>query len=103
MHWLDASRSRQTLDELDDHLLRDSSRAARPHVLALDDDPSVRSLVRDYLVENELRVTAVATGAEFMAVMGAKPSIWWCSICACRAKTACRSRAACARPRRCRS
>ena len=23
MHWLDASRSRQTLDELDDHLLRD--------------------------------------------------------------------------------
>jgi two-component system OmpR family response regulator len=43
-----------------------------PHVLALDDDPSVRSLVRDYLVENELRVTAVATGAEFMAVMGSE-------------------------------
>jgi two-component system, OmpR family, response regulator len=41
-----------------------------PHVLALDDDPSVRQLVRDYLVENELRVTAVASGAEFMAVMG---------------------------------
>src|SRR6185436_2241831 len=37
-----------------------------PHVLTLDDDPSVRQLVRDYLVENELRVTAVATGAEFM-------------------------------------
>jgi len=28
--------------------------------------------VRDYLLENELRVTAVATGAEFMAVMGSE-------------------------------
>jgi two-component system OmpR family response regulator len=43
-----------------------------PHVLTLDDDPSVRQLVRDYLIENELRVTAVATGAEFMAVMGSE-------------------------------
>jgi two-component system OmpR family response regulator len=43
-----------------------------PHVLALDDDPSVRQLVRDYLIENELRVTAVASGAEFMAVMGSE-------------------------------
>jgi two-component system OmpR family response regulator len=43
-----------------------------PHVLALDDDPSVRQLVRDYLIENELRVTAVATGAEFMAVMSSE-------------------------------
>src|SRR5262245_45276082 len=40
-----------------------------PHVLALDDDPSVRQLVHDYLVENELRCTAVATGAEFDQVM----------------------------------
>jgi DNA-binding response OmpR family regulator len=46
--------------------------ALAPHVLALDDDPSVRNLVRDYLVENELRVTAVSTGAEFMAVMGSE-------------------------------
>jgi DNA-binding response OmpR family regulator len=43
-----------------------------PHVLVLDDDPSVRQLVRDYLVENELRVTAVATGAEFTGVMGSE-------------------------------
>jgi two-component system OmpR family response regulator len=43
-----------------------------PHVLTLDDDPSVRQLVRDYLLENELRVTAVATGAEFMAVMASE-------------------------------
>jgi DNA-binding response OmpR family regulator len=40
-----------------------------PHVLALDDDPAVRQLVHDYLVENELRVTAVASGAELHAVM----------------------------------
>jgi two-component system, OmpR family, response regulator len=39
------------------------------HVLALDDDPGIRQLVCDYLGENELRVTAVATGKEFDAVM----------------------------------
>ena len=43
--------------------------ALTPHVLALDDDPSVRQLVHDYLVENELRCTVVATGAEFDQVM----------------------------------
>jgi two-component system, OmpR family, response regulator len=40
-----------------------------PHVLALDDDPAIRSLVADYLAQNELRVTAVATGKEFSEVM----------------------------------
>src|SRR5258707_4678366 len=35
-----------------------------PHVLAIDDDPAMRELIADYLGENELRVTAVATGAE---------------------------------------
>jgi len=40
-----------------------------PHVLALDDDPALRQLVSDYLGENELRVTAVATGAELAEVM----------------------------------
>jgi DNA-binding response OmpR family regulator len=40
-----------------------------PHVLAVDDDPAIRQLVVDYLVENELRVTAVATGADVAAVM----------------------------------
>ena len=40
-----------------------------PHILALDDDPSVRALVSDYLAENDLRVTAVASGAELDAVM----------------------------------
>ena len=40
-----------------------------PHVVALDDDPEIRALVSEYLCENELRVTAVATGRELAAVM----------------------------------
>ena len=40
-----------------------------PHVLAVDDDPSIRQLVCDYLGENELRVTAVASGKELDDVM----------------------------------
>ncbi len=40
-----------------------------PHVLVLDDDPSIRELVCDYLRENELRATAVASGPEFQDVL----------------------------------
>jgi two-component system, OmpR family, response regulator len=40
-----------------------------PHVLALDDDASIRELVRDYLSQNELRVTVVATGKELDAAL----------------------------------
>ncbi|WP_280151178.1 response regulator [Piscinibacter sp. XHJ-5] len=40
-----------------------------PHVLALDDDPAIRELIADYLAENELRVTTVATGRELAEVM----------------------------------
>jgi two-component system OmpR family response regulator len=40
-----------------------------PHVLALDDDPSIRSLITDYLGDNELRVTAVASGRELDEAM----------------------------------
>ena len=36
--------------------------AALPHVLVVDDDPTIRELVSDYLGSNELRVTAVADG-----------------------------------------
>jgi two-component system, OmpR family, response regulator len=43
-----------------------------PHVLAVDDDPSIRQLVCDYLGENELRVTAVASGKELDAVMASE-------------------------------
>jgi two-component system, OmpR family, response regulator len=34
------------------------------HILAIDDDPAMRKLVADYLGGNDLRVTAVANGAE---------------------------------------
>lgn len=40
-----------------------------PHVLALDDDPAIRQLVEDYLTQNDVRVTAVASGKELTAVM----------------------------------
>src|SRR5687767_11766246 len=35
---------------------------ATPHVLAVDDDPTIRELISDYLGQNELRVTTVADG-----------------------------------------
>src|SRR5712671_964251 len=38
--------------------------AVQPHILAVDDDPAMRQLVGEYLRSNNLRVTAVATGAE---------------------------------------
>jgi two-component system, OmpR family, response regulator len=41
----------------------------QPHVLALDDDPSIRQLVSDYLVANDLRVTTVTNGRELDAAM----------------------------------
>ena len=39
------------------------------HVLAIDDDPSVRQLIGDYLADNDIEVTAVASGKEIAAVM----------------------------------
>ncbi|HZP85317.1 MAG TPA: response regulator [Burkholderiales bacterium] len=41
-----------------------------PHVLALDDDPAVRQLVTDYLTDNDVRVTAVASGRQMQEVLG---------------------------------
>jgi two-component system, OmpR family, response regulator len=43
--------------------------AAVPHVLALDDDPSVRQMIVDYLQDNDIRATAVATGREMDEVL----------------------------------
>jgi two-component system, OmpR family, response regulator len=40
-----------------------------PHVLVVDDDAAMRELIADYLVENDFRVTAVATGAAMMATL----------------------------------
>ena len=43
--------------------------APLPHVLVVDDDPSIRALLADYLGDNEMRVTAVASGAELAQAM----------------------------------
>ncbi len=42
----------------------------RPHVLVVDDDQALRQLVEDYLVQNDFRVSAAATGAEFLSALG---------------------------------
>lgn len=38
--------------------------ALAPHIAAVDDDPSIRSLIVEYLTKNEMRVTSVASGTE---------------------------------------
>jgi two-component system, OmpR family, response regulator len=38
-------------------------------VLAIDDDPAMRKLIADYLAENDVRVTTVATGQEMLRVL----------------------------------
>jgi two-component system, OmpR family, response regulator len=43
--------------------------AWRAHVVVLDDDAAVRALLADYLGEHDLRVTALAAGAELDAVL----------------------------------
>jgi DNA-binding response OmpR family regulator len=40
-----------------------------PHVLVVDDDPTIRELVTDYLGKNELKVTAVADGRAMQEVL----------------------------------
>jgi DNA-binding response OmpR family regulator len=39
------------------------------HVLAIDDDPSVRQMIADYLGDNDIRVTAIASGRGIADVM----------------------------------
>ncbi|BAL94993.1 response regulator [Rubrivivax gelatinosus] len=39
-----------------------------PHVLVVDDDPSIRELLQQYLGDHDLRVTVVESGARMMAV-----------------------------------
>jgi two-component system, OmpR family, response regulator len=41
---------------------------AATHVLIVDDDPSIRQMVADYLGDNEIRVTALASGREIAEV-----------------------------------
>ncbi len=41
----------------------------RPHVLVVDDDPQIRSLLNEYLGENGLRVTTASRGEEMMRIL----------------------------------
>ena len=43
--------------------------AAVPHVLVVDDDPTIRELVAEYLGKNDLRVTAVPDGRSMQAIL----------------------------------
>ena len=40
------------------------------HVLAVDDDPSVRQMITDYLGDNDIRVTTLASGRDIDELMG---------------------------------
>ena len=48
-----------------------SEAALTAHVLAVDDDPSVRKMIVDYLGDNEIRVTALASGHALGGASGA--------------------------------
>jgi two-component system OmpR family response regulator len=40
-----------------------------PHILVVDDDPAIRGLVTDYLMENDLRVSSAADGRQMTQVL----------------------------------
>ena len=51
-----------------DDRLQDAS-TLTAHVLAVDDDPSVRKMIVDYLGDNDMRITALARGLEIRDTM----------------------------------
>jgi two-component system OmpR family response regulator len=46
-----------------------AAQVSTAHILAVDDDPSVRQMITDYLGDNEIRVTAVASSRQIAEVM----------------------------------
>jgi DNA-binding response OmpR family regulator len=46
-----------------------SKPTASAHILAVDDDPSIRQMIVDYMSDNQMRVTALESGREIAAVM----------------------------------
>src|SRR5512134_3616312 len=48
---------------------RDAGVAVLPHVVALDDDASVRNLIFEYLSNNDMRVTTVQSGRELEGIL----------------------------------
>jgi two-component system, OmpR family, response regulator len=43
--------------------------APKAHVLAVDDDPAIRSMIADYLAENDIRVSVASNGMEMNAIL----------------------------------
>jgi two-component system OmpR family response regulator len=50
-------------------VVEDNDAAQGAHIVAVDDDPSVRKMISDYLTDNDVRVTAAASGRELADVM----------------------------------
>ena len=55
--------------EMDTALVKAPQVTATIHVLAVDDDPSVRQMISDYLRDHDIRVTALSRGQEIAEVM----------------------------------
>src|SRR5262245_18849943 len=49
--------------------MENSEAALTAHILAVDDDPSVRQMIADYLGDNDIRVTVLASGRQVAEVM----------------------------------
>jgi two-component system OmpR family response regulator len=45
------------------------SETIQPHILVVDDDPQIRTLLEDYLTENALRVTVAANGQQMSTTL----------------------------------
>jgi two-component system OmpR family response regulator len=43
--------------------------AIQPHILVVDDDPQIRDLLKEYLAQNQLRVSVTSTGGEMSAIL----------------------------------
>jgi two-component system, OmpR family, response regulator len=48
---------------------RGMSETMQPHILVVDDDPQIRELLEDYLSENALRVSVVASGKHMSQIL----------------------------------
>jgi len=41
----------------------------QPHILVVDDDPQIRALLEEYLTQNALRVSVVASGKQMSQIL----------------------------------
>jgi len=51
----------------------DAPACVAPHIVAVDDDDDVRRVLVEYLSDQDLRVTAVASGREMLAMIESEP------------------------------